>query len=544
MNTTIQQLKWFKWAQIRPFLVITLLALFFTLLLPSSIFAASNRYLSPTGVDTNNDCADSTNPCATFSHAISQANDGDTIQLAPGIYTEANIVISKNLTISGQNQDNTIVQAFEDPIGNWGNVFTLEAPSASLVNLTIQHSNSDEGAAIYAPPPSDGGTKSLAVSAVTVRDNIGYGIVMDWTTGGVNIDNSHIYNNTGFGAIAFNLHITNSIIENNVAGGVATFIGGSATIANSQINRNGCGICGSDYSDMTITNSLISENTYEGIHGRSVTILDSTISRNGSDGIWVEASVVVLQDSVIAYNGGSGFEASDSYYIVIDNTTIAGNGDSGIYLDDSPVVRIGNSTINNNHSTVCGGGIYSYGSSVELRNVTITGNKANTHGGGLCFIPYFENDTAVLNNVTFTLNVADHNQDGDGDGGGIYTVGGSSLIYVQNTILAGNKDSSFRTQHPDCSGTFNSQDYNLIQNATGCTIVGETSHNLVGLSPLLQRLADNGGPSKTHALSFSSPAVNAGNPAVPGSGGSACELTDQRGELRDAFCDIGSFEVK
>jgi uncharacterized Zn-binding protein involved in type VI secretion len=49
-------------------------------------------------------------------------------------------------------------------------------------------------------------------------------------------------------------------------------------------------------------------------------------------------------------------------------------------------------------------------------------------------------------------------------------------------------------------------------------------------------LADNGGPTFTHALLAGSPAINAGDPA-------ACPATDQRGTARTATCDIGSYEA-
>jgi hypothetical protein len=48
-------------------------------------------------------------------------------------------------------------------------------------------------------------------------------------------------------------------------------------------------------------------------------------------------------------------------------------------------------------------------------------------------------------------------------------------------------------------------------------------------------LADNGGPTLTHALLAGSPAIDAGDNAV-------CPATDQRGLARDAACDVGSFE--
>ena len=62
------------------------------------------------------------------------------------------------------------------------------------------------------------------------------------------------------------------------------------------------------------------------------------------------------------------------------------------------------------------------------------------------------------------------------------------------------------------------------------------------LDPRLSRLSDNGGPTPTHALLPGSPAINAGNPAPPGSA-AGCQSTDQRFFRRDAGrCDIGSFE--
>ena len=55
------------------------------------------------------------------------------------------------------------------------------------------------------------------------------------------------------------------------------------------------------------------------------------------------------------------------------------------------------------------------------------------------------------------------------------------------------------------------------------------------------------GPTQTHALLAGSPAVERGNPATPGSGGNACEATDQRGVSRTQAlagpCDIGAYEA-
>src|SRR5207244_11930018 len=82
---------------------------------------------------------------------------------------------------------------------------------------------------------------------------------------------------------------------------------------------------------------------------------------------------------------------------------------------------------------------------------------------------------------------------------------------------------------PDCGGQpLTSSGYNLSGTYYGCFVVGDTTGNITG-DAMLGPLQDNGGPTKTHVPLPGSPALDAGNPAPPGSGGGACDLTDQRG---------------
>ena len=115
---------------------------------------------------------------------------------------------------------------------------------------------------------------------------------------------------------------------------------------------------------------------------------------------------------------------------------------------------------------------------------------------------------------------------------------------------------------PRCNGlgewvaaTLISQSYNLLGNNTGCTMTATTGDQ-VGTSgspinPKLSSPANHGGPSLTDAPLASSPAIDAGNPAAPGGGGTACAATDQRWALRpadgdgngSALCDMGAYEA-
>src|SRR5207302_3758754 len=76
---------------------------------------------------------------------------------------------------------------------------------------------------------------------------------------------------------------------------------------------------------------------------------------------------------------------------------------------------------------------------------------------------------------------------------------------------------------PDVKGTFNSQDYNLIGNTSGASFTGTTAHNITNVNALLGLLANNGGPTLTHALLPGSPAIDAGNSLL---------ATEQRGQPR------------
>lgn len=104
-----------------------------------------------------------------------------------------------------------------------------------------------------------------------------------------------------------------------------------------------------------------------------------------------------------------------------------------------------------------------------------------------------------------------------------------------NSIIANNSAPS----GPDCAGPFTSPGPNLVGTISGCALVGTAP--ITG-DAHLGPLADNGGPTLTHALLFPSPAVNAGDNAIcaaaPVSG------IDQRGVVRPvgATCDLGAVE--
>jgi hypothetical protein len=243
------------------------------------------------------------------------------------------------------------------------------------------------------------------------------------------------------------------------------------------------------------------------------------------------SDLTLTQGQAIGSNGGA-IESIGGGALTIANCTFTGNtsdGNGGAIDSPGIILDISGSTFDHNTTNTGGGGALSIGTgTVDLINCTFTGNAANSGTGGAI------NSNFTADFTLFNCTVADN---AAATGGGISSVPGTTLS-LANTIVAGNSASSTDN---DISGTINSLDYNLIQDTTGATINGATTHNLTGVDPLLGPLADNGGPTETMALISGSPAIAAGpnGSVLPGN-----DQTDQRGVARPAGpTDIGAFQA-
>jgi CSLREA domain-containing protein len=273
-----------------------------------------------------------------------------------------------------------------------------------------------------------------------------------------------------------------------------------------------------------------------------LTIRNGTTDEGG--GIFVDVgSSVTLQDVAVLDNeaeGGGGI--SNAGTMTIERSTVAGNegsdGTGGIGNHLQGVLTVVDSAIVGNRvpGAGAGGGIRNSGAGrVTLTNVTVSGNDALGSGGGI----NTSTDPAGflhLNNVTITGNRAGNTSTGDNAGGGIH---GSGEIEIQNSIVAGNLDRSTTNPGPDCAATITSLGHNIIGEDTGCTVT-PASGDLIGtagspVDPVLGPLADNGGPTQTHALVAGSPALDSAGPG--------CPPADQRGAPRTGACDRGAYEL-
>jgi Zn-dependent metalloprotease len=240
---------------------------------------------------------------------------------------------------------------------------------------------------------------------------------------------------------------------------------------------------------------------------------------------------------------GGGLYSSGN--LTLNDCTVRGNsagGGGGIFnnqhgsaLYERTLIII-DSTVSDNIASSTGGGINNHSGELIIRNSTISGNLADGAGGLKTY-----GGTVTVNNSTVSNNLATNSFH---PGGVLNEEGGS--ITIQNSIIAGNHAEEKR----DCKGEITSSGYNLIGDITGCTFTPATG-DLTNTHANITPLQDNGGLTLTHGLAPGSPAIDAGNPATPGSGGDACEAFDQRGVTRPingdgvggSRCDIGSYEL-
>lgn len=382
-----------------------------------------------------------------------------------------------------------------------------------------------------------------SLGPLTVVDTIINDNTADLFGGGVvnraegTLDGVEIYFNTATdgGGVANNggdLFIVDSSIDNNEAvfglgGGIYTdtfsslFVNASLIFGNETSGGLGGGIYSGDGA---------------GGGGGEVIVLDSLISTNGAGG-----GGGIFNDGGSLFVSGSTIESHDSSSGAAITNTLAGDTivlaselrlnsagtGGGAIFSDSGTVDILDSTLSDNVAPGLaeGGGILNVGdSALFIGETTLSGNSAWSGGGLFNDSPA----TATLSFATISGNTAT----GGATGGGVNNNGGS--VSMAGTILSGNVS----TTGPDCAGVVTTGGYNLVEDTSGCTFT-PLGTDLIGVDPMLGPLADNGGPSATHALLPGSPAID----RVPDA--FCISAADQRGIVRPRgpACDIGAFEL-
>ncbi|HVS12734.1 MAG TPA: CSLREA domain-containing protein [Thermoanaerobaculia bacterium] len=314
----------------------------------------------------------------------------------------------------------------------------------------------------------------------------------------------------------------------NVPAGVYVLVLGDLSVSSTE----GLSIVGAG-ADVTILDGNASDRILS-LSGAVVSVSGVTI-RNGvatsGGGINVSNGNLTLSNSVVigntANSDGGGINNSSGTVSLLD-TTVSGNDagrDGGGVNSSSATTTLEQVTLSGNTAVVDGGGIQISDGTVTVLNSTISGNTAADQGGGL----FKTGGTVTLTNVTVNSNGATE------AGGGIFQTGGT--ITLANTIVANS------TSGGDCAGGAPISSGGNLDTDGSCALVA--AGDLPNTDPILGLLANNGGPTLTHALLSGSPAIDAGAEG-------ACPAVDQRGVTRPqdgdgdtlAACDIGAFELE
>jgi predicted outer membrane repeat protein len=445
----------------------------------------------------------------------------------------------------------------------------LEGPGSSVITI--------DGGWTQAGGPNSG----HVIFDIYDGPGVGAGI---WTLSGFTVTggNHSVGPWDGGGAItALNsapLNIINVAVTANysdrVGGGIRLSGTGNVVITHSSITGNSTGGGGGglyadteDYSTLTIIDSDISNNTagsdggglYLDTDGGNVTIVGSTITNNTAhdDGgsimvndLYTEGSLTIT-DTVISgnhadSNGGALYSTTDDGSIFITDSTISNNTAGGaggaLYISSTGLgeIVIANSTISGNESTLGAGAMQlRSGSKVSLLQSTVTNNTGGgaTAVGGIAI----ESDDLTLVGSIVAGN----------PGLDISTTNGLQLKSVNPQTAKVKVDGASKSRPSlSLSGPVapptTTADHSIIGEVDPAVTLTDGGGNKVGVAdPMLGPLADNGGPTMTHALLAGSPAIDAGPNPVPTFVGNEF---DQRGAgfARIVFgvADAGAFEFQ
>jgi hypothetical protein len=277
-----------------------------------------------------------------------------------------------------------------------------------------------------------------------------------------------------------------------------------------------------------------------------------------------------------ADSGGGAVVVGNSASAIFTGCTFQGNasfgslGGGALRITSLGVALISDSTLVDNHTegTGNGGAVYSQGAELMIRRSTLSGNSTARLGGGLTVNGLGTTSVLTIVDSTLTLNTADSDGDGTGSGGGLVVIGSvgmSQNLTLHNTILAGNLalfgDTDFSLGSGVVADTRGSHNLIGINGGGSPYAVGDPSveGNYVGtgaapIAPLLEALADHGGPTQTHRpmLDPETRVIDRGECAGeatdqrgygnPSTGGRTLDVGSIPNHPSSDGCDIGAFE--
>ena len=475
------------------------ISLLFILLVSSSVYSQSIRYVKPIATGTG-DGSSWVNASADLQAMINSSDINDQVWVASGTYKPNRPIDNQDNISEPNNRHNAFM--LKDSVKVYGGFPALGSPVWEdrnwEVNVTVlsgdigtSGNNADNAyhvvvtLGLYQEPLSaatilDGFTITGGnANGATYNDEhiVGYHAVSRGSGGGIFIINASVtFNNlivtgnnaTNGGGIANHSHANlvtfnnTSITFNNATaeGGGMYFYSYSVTALNDmEITQNTANMGGGVYDfhsiDMFLNNVLIDGNSAISNGGG---IYNNVIHTTEFTNVTVSNNDAVNGGGLYNYYGGTG---SFSGLTITGNTASLDGG--GMYNDNVSGMVFSDLIISNNTATN-GAGVYNT-AIVSYTDVVISGNAATGNGGGF----YNKQGIPLLNRIQIKGNSANR-------GGGIYYVSSDSepgyRSIIRNLLLSGNKALS------DGGGIYNNNSKIVIINAT---IAGNNAVNGGGI---------------------------------------------------------------
>lgn len=489
------------------------------------------------------------------------------INLNPGVYREHNLVINRDMVLRGSGLKNTIIDGMHQ-----GGVFILDNKSASVVisDLGIRNGSAgmSAGGAIYSQ-------SKLFVRSVRFLHNTAEAGGAIWGAGPLTSiqysafrGNSATYNGGAIAVFAGQATIDASTFASNHAvlygGAIENYVGipldvTASTFKNNLTTDDSAGFARGGalflYGPTIILYSRFTGNQTAGYGGaietasQAVTYLWYSVFANNQAGTaggaidqdsgTLHVYFDTLESNIAPLGGAVAAEYGDK--LLVSYSTFAKNQAAPITLplrggppvpgspDQSSPLR---PPVNAGPAITgpAGGAVFAAIPALFL-NTTFSDNLTTGNGGGL-----YASTSAALSFVTFSGNQA-------AAGGNIYAAGSNpEWVYLKNTLLNAGPS-------PNCAGanmaSFFSYGGNLSSDHS-CDSWLTLASDRKGVKPKLQALADNGGPTLTHALRAGSPAIDGAVSCEDAFGTAVSD--DQRQFPRPmppgAPCDIGAYEYQ
>lgn len=347
----------------------------------------SNLYVSTSGADTNTNDGSASQPFRTVAYALTRAQSAanDIIRLQPGTYTESNLTVGKNVVITGNTREDTILQAWPTPFDAPNQTLFSVNANLTVKNLTLRNVNSTSGGAIGC----NLGTLIITVDGCRLTQNAatnGQGAAVNWVSntpgnGQLNLRNSEFsYNQAKGDGGAVWVNIVAVSISNCV------FLGNCATNTGGALSLNG--IFPHTIWDSTfVSNRAANAGGVALYTGVPLTMYNSTIAFN------------------TATNNGGGLTTSQSLQTLV-HCTFYGNsaaygGALNTFNNGSGHIALYQSTVFSNSASVQGGGWYNY-QPADLYGTIVAGNSAPT-GPDIYYLSTMTDNHALIgNNATVT----------------------------------------------------------------------------------------------------------------------------------------------